>query len=267
MAWSRPGKPRRVLLAPEISPPRPSPALGYLQEADGNRIILVGVVHGDPAGFPRALKLLHHFRPRVVTVEISPFSLAYRRRWGPRWRRQLRAALQSLPPESRQHLALRRLAAQIAWPFEVAAATVYAQQTGTPWLPVDLNGLARRHLPLYAAELLTEANLQTLAATPDGDWEAYFQQEYRRATQALASAPEARRCLLPDLRPPFSRLREKMLAARLRRLFRSTGRLVHLGGWEHLLSGQLWPTLATYLASWQPLRLLLPEADLLPQEG
>ena len=85
-------------------------------------LILIGTVHGDPQGQARAGKLLHHLRPDLVTVEISPFSLGYRLKHGGRWQRQLAAALAELPAGAERHLAIQRLAAQVALPFEVRAA-------------------------------------------------------------------------------------------------------------------------------------------------
>ncbi len=85
-------------------------------------LILIGTVHGDPRGQARAGKLLHHLRPDLVTVEISPFSLRYRLKHGRGWQRQLAAALAELPAGAERHLAIQRLAAQVALPFEVRAA-------------------------------------------------------------------------------------------------------------------------------------------------
>jgi len=66
------------------------------------------MVHGDPQGQARAGKLLHHLRPDLVTVEISPFSLRYRLQHGGRWQRQLTAALTELPAGAERHLAIQR---------------------------------------------------------------------------------------------------------------------------------------------------------------
>ena len=63
------------------------------QDSANFSLILIGTVHGDPRGQARAGKLLHHLRPDLVTVEISPFSLGYRLKHGRRWQRQLAAAL------------------------------------------------------------------------------------------------------------------------------------------------------------------------------
>ena len=87
-------------------------------------------------------------------MEISPFSLRYRRRHGARWQRQLAEALAELPAGAALHLAIRRLTAQVALPFEVRAARDYSRSCGVPWRPLDLGFLSRRHLPRYGPELL-----------------------------------------------------------------------------------------------------------------
>ncbi len=47
-------------------------------------LLLIGTVHGDPQGYERAMKLLRQVQPDLVTVEVSRFSLRYRRRQEPR---------------------------------------------------------------------------------------------------------------------------------------------------------------------------------------
>jgi hypothetical protein len=112
-------------------------------------------VHGDPRGYERALKLLEYLRPDIITVEISRFSLRYRQRQECRWQRLLGRGLQELPAGASEHLAIRRLIAQVALPFEVQAAQDWGRGHGVPWRPLDLGSPARRHLPRYARELLT----------------------------------------------------------------------------------------------------------------
>ena len=91
-------------------------------------LILIGTVHGDPRGQTRAGELLNHLGPDLVTVEISPFSLRYRRQHGARWQQQLALALAELPAGAGLHLAIQRLAAQVALPFEVRAARDYSRK-------------------------------------------------------------------------------------------------------------------------------------------
>ena len=197
-------------------------------------------------------------------MEISPFSLRYRRRHGDGWQRQLTQSLAELPAGAAGHLALQRLTAQVALPFEVRAARDYRRDHGVSWHPLDLGFLSRRHLPRYKTELLNPANLQALLTTPNGSLAEYVAAEFRRARLALARAP--RRPFSPGA--PETRRRELFLARRLRRLASRYRRVVHLGGWEHLAPWQDSPGLWRQVADLSPGRLLLDEADRLPdREG
>ena len=64
--------------------------------------------------------------------------------------------------------------------------------------------------------------------------------------------------------PPRPWRRERFLARRLRGLASRHRRVVHLGGWEHLVEWQDSPGLWGDLADFNPLRVLLDEADDLP---
>jgi hypothetical protein len=232
--------------------PGPSP-----KELSVSGLILIGTVHGDLRGYARALTLLNHLGPDLVTVEVSPFSLRYRLKNESSWQCRLARALTGLPAGAARHLAIQRLAAQIALPFEVRAARDYHRSCGVPWRPLDLASPARQHLPRYGPELLSPANLQALLDTPDGSLEEWSAAEFCRARLALARSP---RRLFSWLGSETWR-RERFIARCLRRLASRYGRVAHLGGWEHLVdwqdSGGLWQGLADLL----PRRLLLDEAD------
>lgn len=218
--WGRAGEPRT-----ENSPGPPPKNL------DSAALILIGTVHGDPRGYERVLRLLKCLRPAVVTVEISRFSLRYRRAWEDRWQRLLNEALAGLPPEAAGHPAIRRVAAQIALPFEYRAAGDYSRRWGAKCLPLDLGGLSRRHLPRYGRELLSTANLRVLTAEPQDSLEDLVAQEFRRARLAWQRSPWR----LAMGSTPETLRRERLLARRLERLARQGGRIAHLGGWEHLV--------------------------------
>ena len=228
------------------------------------RLILIGTVHGDPAGYERALRLLAHLQPDLITVEISRFSLRYRRCQESRWQRLLERGLQELRAGASEHLAIRRLMTQVALPFEVRAARDWGGTHGIPWRPLDLGSPARRHLPRYARELLSPENLQALLTTAaEQSLEDFVAAQFHRARRAYQRPP---RRLFPA-NDGETRRRERFLARRLRRLAGRGGRLVHLGGWEHLVDWQdgagLWPE----VQGLKPWRLLLDEADAIPVRG
>jgi hypothetical protein len=66
--------------------------------------------------------------------------------------RRFSQPLAELPAGAALHLAIRRLTAQVALPFEVRAARDYGLSWDVPWRPLDLGFLSRRHLPRYATE-------------------------------------------------------------------------------------------------------------------
>jgi hypothetical protein len=222
-------------------------------------LVLVGVVHGDPAGYEQLKRLLEQRRPRLISVEISEFSWRWRCHREARWQQLLQLAREALPPAERRHLALQRVAAQIALPFEVRAAADYAREHGVAWRAVDLKSVAREHLPRYETELLNPDNLRRLALTPDGDWGDYIRREYQRARRAWQAGRAG--SLAGTTLPPETTLREKVLAHRVARLAREWGRLVHVGGWEHLIVSGRRITMADFLATWRPARVLLDESS------
>ncbi|MHB8067816.1 MAG: hypothetical protein ACYDIC_07945 [Desulfobaccales bacterium] len=228
-----------------------------------SNLVLIGTVHGDPRGYVRVGRLLSWLRPDVVTVEISRFSLRYRRAWEARWRRQLQKALAELPPAAQGHPALRRVAAQIALPFEYRAARDYSRRSGIKCLPLDLGGLSRQHLPRYGRELLSPANLRALAAEPGDCLEGFVSREFRRARLSLARSPWR---LAPDNRPEALR-RERFLSRRLQRLAARGGRVAHLGGWEHLVPWRQGEGMRAWLAEEDPCILLADEGDLFLSEN
>jgi hypothetical protein len=227
-----------------------------------SNLILIGTVHGDPRGWERAVRLLDLWRPDLITVEISAFSLRYRARHGARWQRLLAEGLKELPAGAAAHPAIRRVRAQVALPFEVRAADDWGRRHGVPWRPLDLGETARRHLPRYARELLAPYNLRALLASEaDGSLEGFVAREFRRARLAYRRSPRR----LPLAAEAEAGRRERFLARRLRRLAGGGGRLVHLGGWQHLAPWQDESGLWQLLADLKPGRLLLDEADAIPR--
>jgi hypothetical protein len=221
-------------------------------------LILIGTVHGDPQGYERVIRLLERLQPEVVTVEISRFSVRYRGAWEGRWRRQLNAALAGLPPKASGHPAIQRVAGQIALPFEYRAARDYCRSYGGKCLPLDLGELSRRHLPRYGPELLSPANLRALLETPAEPQEDLVAQEFRRARSALERA--SWRPPLPGIRE--TRRRDFFVSRRLKRLIMKGARIVHLGGWEHLIPWRDRDGFRAWLEDQKPFIMLADEGDL-----
>ncbi len=222
------------------------------------QLYLLATVHADPAGYARAWRFFEQVRPEVISVEISPFSVRYRQRAGKRWQRRLSEALRSLPPDASQKLAVARVAAQMELPFEYRVARDWGKAHQTPVKLLDAGAVARVNLPRYAAELLSAENLRLLwDSEAIGTLEDFVAEEFRRARLAwegkLRKPP---RCI--DQRDGQ---RERLWARRLKRLLAKGRRVMHLGGWEHLVP---WPGgggLSHLLADQKPCIMLLDEAD------
>lgn len=245
-----------------VAPPGPAPPHIWEEPqevawSEASGLILVGTVHGDPKGHARVRRLLEQLRPHAVSVEISPFSVRFRARHELQWQRQLERSLAALPPEVKERLAVRRLAATVKLPYEWQAAVAFGRRHRVPVVAVDAGAPARRHLPRYARELLTPENLLALAALPNGPVTAWVAGEYQRARRC------ARRPLrwLPGEALAEMQQREEVMARRLRRLARRFRCLVHLGGWEHLAPREPEGNLFDRLVDLNPRRWLLEDVE------
>jgi hypothetical protein len=221
-------------------------------------LILLATVHGDPAGYERAWRLFEQVRPEVITVEISPFSVRYREQALKSWRRRLSNALKLLPPEAARSLAVARVAAQADLPFEYRAARDWGKLHQVPIKLLDAGKVARSHLPRYADELLSPDNLRVLSENgASGTLEEFISAEFRRARLSREGK------LRPLPRPADSedQRRERLWAKRLKDLINSGKRVVHLGGWEHLVPWEGGGGLTELLADLKPCVILLEEAD------
>jgi hypothetical protein len=67
-------------------------------------VVLVGTVHRDPKGYAKLFHLLEQERPSVITVEISPYSRAFRAQQAATLRARLRENLQKIGKERGQSL-------------------------------------------------------------------------------------------------------------------------------------------------------------------
>jgi hypothetical protein len=221
-------------------------------------LYFLATVHGDPAGYQRAWRLFEQVRPEVITVEISRFSVRYREQALQGWRRRLAEALKLLPPEAEKSLAVARVAAQADLPFEYRAAREWGRLHQVPVKLLDAGRLARSHLPRYADELLSPDNLRLLSENgSSGTLQDFVAAEFRRAHLA----GEGKLRPLPRPADAEDKRRERLWAKRLKDLVCRGKRVVHLGGWEHLVPWEGGGGLTELLADLKPKVILLDEAD------
>jgi hypothetical protein len=223
-----------------------------------SKLILLATVHGDPAGYERTWRFFEQVRPEIITVEISPFSVRYREQALKSWRRRLSKALETLSLEAEKSLSVARVAAQAELPFEYRAARDWGKLHQVPVKLLDAGRVARRHLPRYADELLSPDNLRLLNENEaSGTLEDFVAAEFRRAR--LARAGKLRPLLSPA--DPGDQRRERLWAKRLKDLVNSGKRVVHLGGWDHLVQWEGGGGLTQLLNNLKPSVILMDEAD------
>jgi len=228
-------------------------------------LILVGTVHRDPEGFGKLAGLLARERPTAVAVEVSPYGLLFRCREGRRLRRRLERRLRRWAKARGdawqswgQLLAIDR---QLALPFEYRAALRYCRDTGVPLSPIDLSSWSREAIQNQWPQMVSPENLSLLSAEPPEPLHLVVQRDYEMAARFLRERAQ-------PLVPAFLRFRtgdpaweerEAVLAARVAKLFgeMQVGRLVYVGGWQHLVGSRGCGTLYERLEHLTPRRVLL----------
>lgn len=230
-------------------------------------LTLIGTVHLDSAARPVLMEWLESLRPDCIAVEISPFSVRYRQANQARWHRRLVELLGRLPPGLAVHPRLILLERQIAMPYEWDCAVEYARAHGlAACLAVDSEELASRELPCWEEDLLTMENILALTREPGFDLDAHFLSCYRQARHLM----EEPLCVPREMHPlswlgqDFWMRRELFLASRLRDAVKRHMRVVHVGGWMHVVQGSPWTSLADLLSDMGPGRLLVERP---PSEG
>ncbi|HOX45306.1 MAG TPA: hypothetical protein PK668_17045 [Myxococcota bacterium] len=210
-----------------------------------HQLTLVGTVHLDPDGPALLTRLLEELGPEAVTVEVSEYALEFRRTLGP----ELLARLDPFRlPDGRLPNGLAAVAAQLLPPFEHSAAAAYAGRTGAALAAVGDGQLSRRLLFRLERELMVTDNLVKLATRDEPPLREQVRTEWQRARGHHRAGP-------PLGSDAVARLAgmDRGLARRIRAQA-GAGRLVHVGGWEHLRG------LAEILADLGPIvRLLSPD--------
>ena len=222
-------------------------------------LIMVGTVHRDPKGYPRLLRLLEREQPALVTVELSPYGRIFRAQQSAAWRNTLRENLRRI--EKEEGRPLRMILSQSAIlgiffllrePYEWRAAKAYADRHGIILRNIDLSCYSADKFS-HLSELISLENLRTLLRIPFLDLSKQVESEYSRA-----------RLLFFD--PPFTwspiqevKEREAYMAEKIRSLVRREKgeKILHIGGWEHLIDFSPGKSLFGLLQDLRPQRVLL----------
>jgi len=191
-------------------------------------LLLVGTLHRVKEASRPLEEFLTHHKPDLISVEISPYGLSFRKR-----KREL---IPKLPFFLRLFLEI---------PYEYKVAKEYALKRQIPVVPIDLCHLSRRFLR-DAFGLLKNPRIEEPFLSFEGDV-GFVKKAWNDKTFGMLIA----RRLDPK--------RERTLAFRIRKLLQHhPKRIAHIGGWIHMLdvSG----TLYDLLKDLKPARfLVLPE--------
>jgi hypothetical protein len=221
--------------------------------------IMLGTVHRDPRGYSKLFKFLERECPDIVTVEISPYARTFRSQHGKALRSTLRDNLRKI--EKEEALPLRDIIFHgeilaiyllLQEPYEWRAAKVYAEAYGKTIQEMDLSTYSEEKLS-HLEELISLNNLMTLLRTPHIDLKRQVQLQYLRA-DFLFSHPPSTWETTKEMKE-----REAYMAQGIRnRIGGGRGeKIIHIGGWEHLIDSPKEKTLFGLLKDLQPRRALL----------
>jgi hypothetical protein len=222
-------------------------------------LIMVGTVHRDPKGYPKLLQLLEREQPALITVEVSPYGRNFRSQQSAALRITLRENLAAIQKEEGRPLreiisqnAILEIFFLLQDPYEWRAAKAYADLYGIVPRDIDLSCYSEDKLS-HLSELISVENLRTLLRIPFPDLSKQVESEYSRA-QFLFFHP-------PSTRSPIQEVgeREACMAEKIRRFAQQGNgkKILHIGGWEHLIAFSQGKSLFGLLRDLQPRRILL----------
>jgi len=229
------------------------------EEPSFSSLVMVGTVHRDPRGYGKLLRILEREAPGFITVEISPYALEFRAKMAFGLRAALRENLKKIQRE--EGAPCRRLFScgeiqgiflLLKVPFEWRAAEKYAQRREIGLKPIDLSAYAEEKLS-QISELIRLDNLRGLLKIPRPSIEEQVCRQYERA-RSLWRLPSETGFTSAEIQE-----REEHMAREIRRLMEGNRRrkILHIGGWEHLLPAFSGKSLFARLEDLNPRRLLL----------
>jgi hypothetical protein len=227
-------------------------------------LVLVGTVHRDPEGHDKLLSLLHEEHPDCLTLEMSPYAVRYRRKNRVTLAKRILDTLHDLDRETSTrgfqdflaHPAIQDTIALIDFPYEYMAASTFSESRKVPFHCIDRSDYSLEKISWIEKELITTENLRTLIDLDPNECSQRTRQEYRLASMALH--PHGSVIRQPQNHGEISQ-RDRHMAGRIRKLLTRLRcrKLMHIGGWEHLLDHGTNDTLFERLSDLRPRRRLL----------
>jgi len=197
--------------------------------------IFIGVVHRDPDGARRLLSALQTLRPALLTLEVSPYAVSFRRQHSTRLMELLE---QNAPAGKKDHGEIQAIRETLEIPFEVRAAQLFSEANPIHVELIDDSDLSRELLRDISDELLTPENLAALADRPDVPLPRMVSSFYRRTRRLMAQEPVPPALLgFSPERLALLELRDESMERHIRKLLSEhpNVRWIHVGGVVHLL--------------------------------
>jgi len=228
------------------------------EEPSFSSLVMVGTVHRDPGGYGKLLRILDREAPGFITVEISPYALEFRAKMAFGLRAALRENLKEIQREEGAPCRLfscgeiQGIFLLLKVPFEWRAAEKYAKRWEIGLKPIDLSAYAEEKLS-QISELIRLDNLRVLLKVPQPSIAEQVCRQYERA-RSLWCLPSETGFISAEIQA-----REEHMAREIRRLMAGNRRrkVLHIGGWEHLLPAFSGKSLFARLEDLNPRRLLL----------
>jgi hypothetical protein len=225
-------------------------------------LVMVGTVHRDPKGLGRLLRVLEIEAPDFITVEISPYAREFRTKRASDLRALLRENLKRIQIKNGgsssdflSHGEIQGIFRLLKIPFEWRASEIYAQKRQIELRAIDLSAYSEEKL-MHIPELIDLENLQALLGRPNPAIDDQVDRQYKRA-RVLWNQPPATGSTIPE----ETREREAYMAGEIRRLMEENkkGKILHVGGWEHLVDARHGNSLLARLGDLNPRRILLAD--------
>ena len=228
-------------------------------------LVLIGTVHRDPDGAVKLRKLLAEERPVELAVEVSPYGLFYRQKYGRslirRLMRRVERLAQALQVSWRDCGQIHAMRLQLQIPFEYRMAQRYCRDTGAGISFTDSSLWSKNWINGHWQQLLSSENLKGLLEHSPANLAEEVGREYKIAA-LLFNNPE--RSLSAAFTRPWStdrnwQKREMGLAKTVEETYARVqeGRVAYIGGWQHLLGPNAGGTLYERVEHLQPRRVLL----------
>jgi hypothetical protein len=230
-------------------------------------VILIGTVHRDPQGYTKLYSRLCKLNPSVITVEVSQYALKWREMNASLLKDHLlRKVKQILMQDPSLGIfetvitygRIRAILSTLDIPYEYRAALAYSKFMGIQIYPIDSSMISRSKLGIVKKELLQIKNLIELIQDKEYNLEREIIENYLLAHTYFRS-PQNFLWHYNQSEHQEIEKRDKIMAKRICLILRkkSQYRLVHIGGWEHLIEADGFKNLYFSIKDLQPLRSLL----------